>query len=113
MDRKYHLWIHRSQYFATRLQFVGADTNLACRHRGIDGCWFYGCPAPNRILLQEGIVDDEDRDGVNYRWSVCHRISDDLQTYMVTGIEVEGTSCEDTVEQCEYGAVAMQRKSEK
>jgi hypothetical protein len=111
VGRKYHLRIHRSQYFATRLQFVGADTGLPGCHRGAGGRWFCGCPAPNRILLQEGIVGDEDRDGVNYRWNFGYRISDCLQTYMVTRTEVEGTSCEDAVEQCEYRAAAIPQNS--
>jgi hypothetical protein len=91
VGRKYHLRIHRSKYFATRLQFVGANTSLPGRIRGAGGHWFCGCPTPNRILFQEGILGDEDRGAINYCWSVGHRISDCLQTYMVTKTEAKGT----------------------
>ena len=89
MGRKYHLRIHRSQYFATCLQFVGANTSLPGRHRGAGGHWFCGCPTSSRILLQEGALGDEDRGAINSCWSVGHRISDCLQTYMVTMTKVE------------------------
>ena len=111
MGRKYHLRIHRSQYFATRLQFVGVNTSLPGRHRGASGHWFCGCPTPNRILLQEGVLEDEDRNGVNYSRSVDHSISDCLQFHMVTRTEVEGKYSEDAVEQREYRAATIPQNS--
>lgn len=91
MGRKYHLRIHRSQYFATRLQFVGANTSLSGCHRRAGGHWFCVCPTSNRILLQEGVLGDEDCGTINCCWSVGHFIGDCLQAYMVTKTEAEST----------------------
>jgi hypothetical protein len=111
--RKYNLRIHRSQYFATHLQFVGAGTGLPFRHRGTSGRWLYGCPTPNRIIFQEGLLGDEDRNSVNDSRSIGYCNSDCLQTHIMTMIEEDGIPFENIIEQCERRAGAMQRRSEK
>ena len=113
MGRMYYLRIHRSEYVATCLQFVRADTGFPGYRRGAGDCWFCGYPTPNRILFQEGLLGSEDRNSVNDGWNIGHRNSDCVQTHIMTIIEKEGIPFENTIEQCEHRAAATQRRLEK